>query len=120
MLFGRTKLLNHGLLKHSPNGTSLLLVHGGLIGQADLSEHGVRVEADGHGILEIVHEGVLVPPVGDVVGDHDVIFAAEGELLKLGHRATSRDTFAIGALQASAWIQGKGPGLYSMRDVLGL
>ena len=57
---------------------------------------------------------------GDVVGDHDVIFAAEGELLKLSHRATSRDTFAIGALQATAWIHGKGPGLYSMRDVLGL
>ncbi|MBT8045966.1 MAG: hypothetical protein KJN67_02255 [Pontiella sp.] len=43
-----------------------------------------------------------------------------GELLELSHRATSRDVFAIGALQAAAWVAGKSPKLYSMKDVLGL
>ena len=57
---------------------------------------------------------------GDFIGDHTVIFAADGESIELSHRATSRDTFAIGALRAAAWLAGKKPGLYSMRDVLGL
>ncbi len=57
---------------------------------------------------------------GDIVGDHTVLFAAEGEILELGHRATNRDTFAMGALRATAWLAGKEAGLYSMNDVLGL
>lgn len=57
---------------------------------------------------------------GDVVGDHTVLFAADGECLELSHRATSRDTLAIGALRAAAWLPGRAPGLYGMRDVLGL
>lgn len=57
---------------------------------------------------------------GDIVGDHAVLFAAEGECLELAHRATSRDTLALGALRAAAWLPGRSPALYSMRDVLGL
>ena len=57
---------------------------------------------------------------GDIVGDHTVLFAADGECLELSHRATSRDTLARGALRAAAWLPGRAPGLYSMRDVLGL
>jgi 4-hydroxy-tetrahydrodipicolinate reductase len=57
---------------------------------------------------------------GDVVGDHTVIFAAAGERVELTHKASSRETFAIGALRAARWIVGKPPGLYSMEDVLGL
>ncbi|MBU0679260.1 MAG: 4-hydroxy-tetrahydrodipicolinate reductase [Verrucomicrobia bacterium] len=57
---------------------------------------------------------------GDIVGDHTVIFAADGECVELSHRATSRDAFAVGALQAAAWIAGREAGLYSMLDVLGL
>lgn len=58
---------------------------------------------------------------GDIVGDHTVMFATDGELLELSHRATSRDTFAIGALRAAHWMaQGRATGFYSMRDVLGL
>ncbi len=56
---------------------------------------------------------------GDVVGDHTVHFATPGERIELTHRASSRDTFASGALRAAAWVQGKKPGLYSMQDVLG-
>ena len=57
---------------------------------------------------------------GDVVGDHAVLFAADGECLELSHRATSRDTLALGALRAAAWLPGRAPALYGMRDVLGL
>jgi 4-hydroxy-tetrahydrodipicolinate reductase len=57
---------------------------------------------------------------GDVVGDHTVIFAAEGERLELTHRAASRQTFARGALRAAKWLRGKSAGLYDMQDVLGL
>jgi 4-hydroxy-tetrahydrodipicolinate reductase len=57
---------------------------------------------------------------GDVVGDHTVIFAADGERLELTHRASSRDTFAVGALRAAQWAHRQPPGLYTMQDVLGL
>jgi 4-hydroxy-tetrahydrodipicolinate reductase len=57
---------------------------------------------------------------GDVVGDHTVIFAGRGERLELTHKASSRETFAAGALRAAQWIIGKPPGRYTMEDVLGL
>ena len=58
---------------------------------------------------------------GDFVGDHTVLFAADGECLELTHRATSRDTLALGAIRAAAWLAaGRAPGLYGMADVLGL
>lgn len=57
---------------------------------------------------------------GDVVGDHTVLFAGEGERLELTHKASSRMTFASGALRAALWLRGKPPGLYDMQDVLGL
>jgi len=57
---------------------------------------------------------------GDVVGDHTVHFAAIGERIELTHRASSRDTFASGALRAARWVCAQKPGLYSMQDVLGL
>nr|UXE44762.1 4-hydroxy-tetrahydrodipicolinate reductase [uncultured bacterium] len=57
---------------------------------------------------------------GDVVGDHTVIFATNGERLELTHKASSRDTFANGALRAAQWVVKQKPGLYDMQDVLGL
>jgi 4-hydroxy-tetrahydrodipicolinate reductase len=57
---------------------------------------------------------------GDIVGDHQVIFAGQGERLELVHRAGSRETFARGALQAARWVIAQSPGLYSMGNVLGL
>ncbi|MFL6856839.1 MAG: dihydrodipicolinate reductase C-terminal domain-containing protein, partial [Allosphingosinicella sp.] len=57
---------------------------------------------------------------GSVAGEHQVIFAGEGERLELGHRADSRLTFARGAVAAALWLAGKAPGRYSMADVLGL
>jgi len=57
---------------------------------------------------------------GDVVGDHSVIFAADGERLELTHKGSSRQIFARGAVHAAIWARGKPPGLYAMTDVLGL
>lgn len=57
---------------------------------------------------------------GDVVGDHTVMFAAEGERVELTHKASSRMTFAAGAVQAAVWLTDKPAGLYDMQDVLGL
>ncbi|MEO5350523.1 MAG: 4-hydroxy-tetrahydrodipicolinate reductase [Magnetococcus sp. YQC-3] len=56
---------------------------------------------------------------GDIVGDHTVLFAGEGERLEVTHRASSRMTFAKGAVRAAVWVFGRQPGLYSMGDVLG-
>ncbi len=57
---------------------------------------------------------------GDVVGDHTVIFAGLGERLELTHKASTRETFANGALRAALWVARQPPGLYDMQDVLGL
>jgi len=57
---------------------------------------------------------------GDIVGEHTVLFGAKGERLEITHRATERMTFARGAIRAALWLAGRGPGLYDMRDVLGL
>ena len=58
--------------------------------------------------------------IGDVVGDHTVTFGAPGERIELTHRASSRETFARGALRAAKWAVNQKPGLYDMQDVLGL
>ena len=55
-----------------------------------------------------------------IVGDHTLLFAGIGERVELTHKASSRATFAHGALRAAKWLQGRAPGLYDMRDVLGL
>ena len=57
---------------------------------------------------------------GDVVGDHTVIFAADGERIELTHKASSRLTFAAGAVRAACWLEDQPVGLYDMQDVLGL
>lgn len=65
--------------------------------------------------------GFATVRAGDIVGEHTVLFCGTGERLELGHRATDRLTFARGALRAAQWLAaGRPPGLYSMRDVLGL
>ena len=57
---------------------------------------------------------------GDIVGEHTVMFADEGERVEITHKATSRMTFANGAIRASVWLKDKSNGLYDMQDVLGL
>lgn len=57
---------------------------------------------------------------GDIVGDHTALFAGIGERIEITHKASSRTTFAQGALRAAAWLKGRAPGLYDMQDVLAL
>ena len=57
---------------------------------------------------------------GDIVGEHDVLFASPAERITLRHVAQSREVFARGALKAAEWAQNKLPGEYNMFDVLGL
>ncbi|HYD31507.1 MAG TPA: dihydrodipicolinate reductase C-terminal domain-containing protein, partial [Azospirillaceae bacterium] len=64
--------------------------------------------------------GFAVLRGGDVVGDHTVVFAAEGERIELSHRASGRHIFAKGAVRAALWGREQPPGLYSMKDVLGV
>ncbi len=64
--------------------------------------------------------GFATVRAGDVVGDHTVLFAADGERVEITHKASSRMTFAKGAVRSAAWLQGRTPALYDMQDVLGL
>jgi 4-hydroxy-tetrahydrodipicolinate reductase len=64
--------------------------------------------------------GFATVRAGDIVGDHTVIFAGIGERVEISHKASSRATFAVGALRAARFLAGKASGLYDMQDVLGL
>ena len=64
--------------------------------------------------------GFATQRAGDVVGDHTVLFAAEGERVEITHKASSRMAFANGALRAAKWLDKQSSGLYSMQDVLNL
>jgi 4-hydroxy-tetrahydrodipicolinate reductase len=64
--------------------------------------------------------GFAVVRGGDIVGEHTVIFAGDGERIEIAHRATDRQIFARGALQAAEWLIGRPAGLYRMSDVLGI
>jgi 4-hydroxy-tetrahydrodipicolinate reductase len=64
--------------------------------------------------------GIQTVRAGDIVGDHTVLFGGLGERIEITHKASSRDTFARGALRAALWLADQKPGLYDMQDVLGL
>ncbi len=64
--------------------------------------------------------GFSVIRAGDIVGEHTVMFADEGERVEITHNASSRMTFAKGAMRAAAWLEDKPAGFYDMQDVLGL
>jgi len=111
---------HHRRKKDAPSGTAMELlrrVAGALGRQPDAAARFGRRGACGPRSPEEI--GVHAIRGGDVVGDHTVIFAGEGERLELTHRATSRLVFARGALAAARFLEGQPPGLYSMRDVLG-
>jgi 4-hydroxy-tetrahydrodipicolinate reductase len=104
----------------APSGTALML------GQAVAEARGVDLAA----VSERGRDGLTGPRApgaigfsvlraGGIVGEHQVVFAAEDEILTLSHSARSRSLFARGALAAAAWVRGRGPGLYDMMDVLG-
>ena len=113
--------MHHRLKRDAPSGTAATL--------AEIISEVRKLSLDKelrHGRKGIVGErtdseiGMHSIRGGDVVGDHTVVFAGDGERLELTHRASSRDTFANGALRAAIWSCRQAPGLYNMENVLGL
>lgn len=113
--------MHHRMKKDAPSGTARTLAEilASVRGQqlAEVVRHGREGITGERTAAEI---GMHSLRGGDVVGDHTVIFAALGERVELSHRASSRETFAEGALRAAEWVLGKPPGRYDMQDVLGL
>ncbi len=105
----------------APSGTALRMgeVLAGARGR-DLAECAVFAREGHTGERAPGSIGFATVRAGDIVGEHTVLFAGPGERLEVVHRASSRDNYARGALRAALWLQGRGPGLYSMQDVLDL
>ena len=112
--------LHHSQKVDAPSGTAVALIE--VIRQArGLDAEGIRFGREGIiGVRPKDEIGVHSLRGGDVVGDHTVLFAGDGERIELIHRASDRRNFAKGAIQAARWVLSRDPGLYSMRDVLGL
>jgi len=113
--------MHHRNKVDAPSGTALLLGEAAAKGrEIGLRDNSVRVR-DGHtGARQAGSIGFATLRGGSVVGDHSVILAGTGERVTLSHHAEDRAIFARGAVKAALWARGKKPGLYSMRDVLGL
>ena len=112
--------MHHRHKVDAPSGTALA------IGEAAAAGRGVALDSvaqrvrDGHtGPRGVGDIGFATLRGGDVVGEHTVVFAGEGERIEITHKAASRTIFARGAIRAAQWVVGKRPKLYSMRDVLG-
>ena len=111
---------HHRFKKDAPSGTALALA------EAAASALGRDLETDAvHGRQGLVGErktreiGIHAVRAGDVVGDHTVIFGGLGERVEITHKASSRETFARGAIRAAGWLPSQPPGCYGMADLLG-
>lgn len=112
---------HHRFKKDAPSGTALAI--GNSIAKAigrDLNECAVYGREGITGERDQQTIGFATVRGGDIIGDHTALFADLGERLEITHKASSRSTFAQGALRAALWLQNKQPGLYSMQQVLGL
>jgi 4-hydroxy-tetrahydrodipicolinate reductase len=112
---------HHRLKKDAPSGTALKIAE--VLARAvnrDLDQVGVYARKGLIGERKKQEIGIQTIRAGDIVGDHTVLFGGMGERIEVTHRASSRDTFARGALRAARWVVRQQPGLYDMMDVLGL
>ncbi|MEQ8799104.1 MAG: 4-hydroxy-tetrahydrodipicolinate reductase [Salinisphaeraceae bacterium] len=112
---------HHSHKVDAPSGTALKMgeVVAGALGRnlGDCAVYG----REGHtGERDRKTIGFETIRAGDIVGEHTVLFAGDGERLEISHKASSRTTFASGAMRAAAWVAGRAPGRYDMPDVLGL
>src|SRR5262249_60027319 len=104
-----------------PSGRGVALGRAAAAGRQIRLEEVWRKSREGHtGARPAGEIGFATLRGGEEVGVHTVMFAAAGERLELSHRAFSRETYAAGAVRAAQWLMGKKPGLYGMKDVLGL
>jgi 4-hydroxy-tetrahydrodipicolinate reductase len=112
---------HHRLKKDAPSGTAMKMAQ--VIADAvdrNLDEVAVYARKGTIGERTRKEIGIQTVRAGDIVGEHTVLFGGLGERIEITHKASSRDTFARGALKAAAWVCGKSAGLYDMQDVLGL
>ena len=113
--------MHHRHKVDAPSGTALLLGKAAARGRdIGLRENSVRVRDGVTGARQPGTIGFATLRGGSVIGEHSVIFAGGGERIVLSHHAEDRSLFASGAVKAALWARGRKPGLYSMRDVLGL
>ncbi|RJR16618.1 MAG: 4-hydroxy-tetrahydrodipicolinate reductase [Nitrospiraceae bacterium] len=112
---------HHRLKKDAPSGTAMKMaqvlasaLNRNLEDTAVYARHGLIGERTKKEI------GIQTVRAGDIVGEHTVLFGGLGERIEITHKASSRDTFARGALKAAQWVYKQTPGLYDMQDVLGL
>jgi 4-hydroxy-tetrahydrodipicolinate reductase len=113
--------MHHRMKKDAPSGTATTLAE--ILAEVRKQQLADVIRHGRHGIVgerTAAEIGMHAIRGGDVVGDHTVIFATAGERLELTHKASSRETFANGALRAAQWVVKQKPGLYDMQDVLGL
>ncbi len=113
--------MHHHHKVDAPSGTALALGKAAAKGRDVDHDSMKRAVRDGiTGAREKGTIGYATLRGGDVVGEHDVVFAAPGERIILSHKATARRIFAAGAVRAGAWVIGRQPAIYDMNDVLGL
>jgi len=113
--------VHHSKKKDSPSGTALALAEAAAAAAGLDPTTAFNFGREGQvGERPRGEIGVMALRGGDNVGEHTVMLLGTGERLELSHRASSRDCLAAGAVRAGAWLHGKIPGLYSMKDVLGL
>jgi len=112
--------MHHRWKKDAPSGSALRIKDAVEAGQADRKWVGVFGRQGITGERKADEIGVMSVRGGDIIGEHTLYFTGIGERLELAHKAWSRDNFARGALIAAKWLVTQPPGIYSMKDVLGL
>jgi len=110
---------HHRNKRDAPSGTALALGRAAAEGRGQAFDAVAVMSRHGEAVRQPGEIGFAVTRGGDIVGEHTVLFAGQGEQVSLGHRATDRSIFATGALRAAAWLVGQPAGRYAMRDVLG-
>ncbi len=112
---------HHRFKKDAPSGTALSLAESICEDtDRDLGQSLVHGREGKDALRQKGDIGMHAVRAGDIVGIHSVIYSTQGETITIDHTAHSRDTFVRGALRAAQWLPGQTPGLYSMRDVLGI
>jgi 4-hydroxy-tetrahydrodipicolinate reductase len=112
---------HHRDKRDAPSGTALRLAEA--VAEASGRDLATTARYERHGDIgprTAAEIGIQALRGGDVAGDHTVFFLGQGDRIEITHRASSRDTFAHGAVKAALWLSGKPAGLFDMRDVLGL
>jgi 4-hydroxy-tetrahydrodipicolinate reductase len=111
---------HHKHKQDAPSGTALALADSAAKARGLDPNVDVHTGRSGQGARRPGEIGIASVRAGDIVGTHTVLFAGTGERLTIGHEATDRSIFALGALRAAKWLAGQKPGRYTMANVLGL